>query len=246
MLEAFKNAPFLGRSITTTNLPNNFGRVLGFEQDKTKLVRVWGFPSTGSDVPDLQNSYTQDFQRWQKFTQQSGIRIPNPMPVFGEGSIGSKTCMFYVVVEKVEGVNLHDYFFENKNEQDLVLINKFFGNLADYAGLIYKRGGDFLSDQKLEQYVIGTTARTQERDIYFVDLDREHGTYDIADRKSSSNFRFFEFVGRICFMLQLLEAQCGGIKFEEAREKFIRFLNNIPDDDPHAKTKIGFRARLEK
>lgn len=246
MLEAFKDAPFLNRRITAADLPNNVGRLVGFQEDKSKLVRSWGFLTNGPYYEDQLDFYTQDFNRWQRFTEQSGIKIPNPLPVFGERSIGSNICMFYVVVDKVEGVNLRNYFFEDKSEADLRLINQLFGNLADYAALIYQQGGDFLSDQKLEQYVIGTTARSQARDIYFVDLDREHGTYNIANRKDSNNFCFFEFVGRISLMMSLLEAQCGRVKFEEARDRFARFLDSIPDSDPFSNTRIGFRARLEK
>ncbi|TSC90342.1 MAG: hypothetical protein G01um10145_14 [Microgenomates group bacterium Gr01-1014_5] len=146
MLEAFKDAPFLDRRITAPDLPNNIGRLLGFAEDKGKLVRAWAFLSDDPYYEKRLDFYASNVQRWQRFTDQSGIKIPNPLPVFGERAIGSKIGMFYVVVDKIEGVNLLNYFFENNSESDLGLINKLFTNLADYSALIYKQGGDFMSD----------------------------------------------------------------------------------------------------
>ncbi|TSC90343.1 MAG: hypothetical protein G01um10145_15 [Microgenomates group bacterium Gr01-1014_5] len=46
-------------------------------------------------------------------------------------------------------------------------------------------------------------------------------------------------------MMRLLEAQCGGIKFEEARKKYKDFFDNIPEGHPYSQVRTNLSRTFD-
>lgn len=143
----------------------DFGRnnPIGFlENDPQKVVReLHGFKYLGVTQKDY-TRYSKVINAWREFGSYPGIRVPNFIPYSN----------FFVVVDFVEGETLDKKQFQ-QNSEEILLIRSFLDSLVNYTADKCHNGGLYLSDQKTEQYMYGTTQKDNRPGVYFVDLDYE-------------------------------------------------------------------------
>ncbi len=170
--------------------PHDFGSLTpcGFlEGDPQKVVRnLASFKQRGS-MEEIDLRYAQVINAWTEFGCFQGIRVPR----------FTAYRNFFVVVDFVEGESLDKKQFTGENPEENITIGRFLGSLADYADDKCHNGGVYLSDQKPQQYMYGTTIQESSPGVYFVDLDYEMGVIDPEDLYDLAIPRLFFGISKV-------------------------------------------------
>ncbi len=161
--------------------------------------------------PNYRNHrYEEVINAWLEFGSYPGIKVPQFTPYSD----------FFVIVDLVSGETLKEKDF-SADPQAPQVVGKFLGALVDYASDKYHNGGVYLSDQKAEQYMYGTTSGETSPNIYFVDLDYERG---IFDAKNPYALDLALFLSGISGVFRVVEKKFAPDTFCDERSKLLKLL----------------------
>lgn len=160
-------------------------------------------------------------KHWREFGKYPGIHVPQFYIVAGEpiddtfDGVKMKEAL-YLVVERINGKNLEEIAIKDNPKRANKLEDMCCG-LIDYLSDRYKDGGLYLFDQRIDQYVYGTTEKDQEPKVYWVDLDWEAARFSPHDLPD------------IEYMIHQLEDK-SLMKFNKARRRIKAFKSHIDRD----------------
>lgn len=192
-------------------------------KDSGYLVRTYNLGPDPKTARNLFNDHTTTIGRLRNFGSYRGIFLPKFSSVVG--SADGKNPFFFIVIERIKGDNLEDVSLSN---DEIPYAKRAFGDLilglVDYSRDIFGSRGDYLSDQKLSQYVYDKSSRK----IFFVDLGMESHRLPPTRGQHHENSHFFaQYMQEIYIMLEELEGKIGE-PLVTPRVALGNFLQSIP------------------
>lgn len=201
----------------------------------------------------------EEFKRgkvmFDKMRNEYGISIPDIQLIIGEEKGQRK---MFTVIDRIYGKSLDKIEIfppEAQTEAD-----DFFYKLANFFYDIFKRGGDYWSDLRNDQYVYGHKKNEKNEKIYIVDTDPviEHydpdskgenyilpDVYDFENRDNSRNYRLFDVIELLFSdMLETEQKFNPPIELTKTRKFLGNMINEIPKNIPGRSTLDGIWWKL--
>lgn len=188
----------------------------------------------------------QTTKLWHEFGSYRGINLPRYQPVVGKFNEDSRSFYLFVIMEKVSGDNL-EYRSFSESEKNLLYpqFETLFDSVVKYSCDKSTKGGYYFYDQKLEQYVLGTTANDPEKKIYFVDLDNTNFYFDAKDKGAENNKLFWdEYLGWVYEIMHDIELKLGNKPMVQARRRLYNLVSKIDIYHPYYQYAARLRNRL--
>jgi hypothetical protein len=205
------------------------------ESDFNSANVIWSLSAApGLVVRETRHDYSVDTQlaiikefkvALSDFTETTGTAVPNPNFVITKAGTGSEEDrpVTYTVLDHVYGVNL-DELPEIPQE---VRVSALTG-LVRYFSKITTHGGLYLADMDTSQCMYGTTDRSHQPDVYFVDMDMYTDVYDPSAR-TASNIQCLS--GAVSCMARALQASWRhyGSVSPELRDQIAYMADDVTD-----------------
>lgn len=229
MSEIYEGSPF-NQPLVYERFKNGRGFFVPLNHDDL-VVRIARPTHPEIDPEERRRALNVRAGLWREFGTYDGLNVPNFWLVAGNptGAGGSFNGVpmeenLYIVTEWINGTSLDDIQALD-DPQRAAKLEAMCCGLIHYFSDKYHNHGSFLSDQKLEQYVYGSTTKNPEPKVYWVDLDWEMGEF-------SNWLTMNSFIPDIWDMIQELEKK-GATKFSVARTKLRLLLVASLSEDPY-------------
>ncbi|HMS22862.1 MAG TPA: hypothetical protein PKA38_03825 [Candidatus Levybacteria bacterium] len=194
--------------------------------DSGNLDNLYGVPDKNVIIRSKRGFTNQEFQRaknlYAELNKDYGISTPL-LKVLSPGVDGRAV----VAVQKVQGILLEDAVGEG-NDTLMPSVEGLCNGLMKYVLDKFERGGEYLSDIRLRQFMWGKRRTDEQNKAYFVDKDPLVGTYD--PRRPMDNMLFIQKLPiDVGEMILFFEAKFGKGKIS-ARKEFQSFTHKLMQD----------------
>lgn len=211
--------PFLRELIDTSYAKT----IKSFADNPSIIVRIKPFDPLFT-TEDLVNRYSEGRKLLTELNDDFEISVPDMDFVIGSRN-GYKCGI--TITQRVTGPNLSELDVSAEKTRVLEDMDNFYAKFVTYYQEKYNHRGNFLSDLRNEQFVYGTTTTDQEKKVYLVDLDPIYFPLNHENMDSIQGNVFLSRIQRLHLDIKEMEKKVG-VRFENARELFFRFIQRIP------------------
>lgn len=181
--------------------------------------------------------FKETVDTWKELGSYKGINLPKYQPVVGKFNEDDRVWFLFVLAEKVKGENLaHKFFTEEEKTRFRPQFEALFDSLVQYSCDKATQGGNYFYDQKLDQYVLGTTTNDPNEKVYLVDLDNTYRYFDAQHPEAKGNQTFWEgYLHWVYEIMREMEFKLGGQQMIEPRKKLYDLVSRVDVYHPYCK-----------